>query len=328
MKKILLTLLLLTSSISFSAEMPELPNYQVVRELGEGAFGKVYEIQDFEGNRFALKTYKELPWNDDFAVMLGEYQREYQRGQTLDHPHIIKSHALLSWMEEGEEVHGVVLQYIAGKTLFATPSKSITAEEALKGIDDFIDSIQYALSLDLVHLDLHQGNLMISDAHELMIIDLASFFTFDEIFQFILNVKEEELEEEPTVVTEEEPTAKENKEKKLKVFFKKNMNLFKKIKTELKQNNPVDVKNNFRKAKSEPDRTPILASNFDKVVAICRRILAKSDMDRQDKLDLYSSMTRLSFEYQEDMEERLKIPAQYYLNQLKETIHSTNYSYD
>lgn len=70
-------------------DMQRLDQYQIVKNLGEGSFGKVrLAIHQPSGRQVALKTIprRKLLSRD----MVGRVEREIQYLQLLRHPHIIK----------------------------------------------------------------------------------------------------------------------------------------------------------------------------------------------------------------------------------------------
>jgi serine/threonine protein kinase len=66
--------------------------YTITKELGNGAFGRVYAVEDSKGQKFALKTYMiEMEKVFEGHIFL-DLEREFSRGQMLDHPNIIRSY--------------------------------------------------------------------------------------------------------------------------------------------------------------------------------------------------------------------------------------------
>ncbi len=164
--------------------------YVVLDKLGEGAFGKVYKVRDENGHLLALKTlerqerspYGESEDSTSAANLMNDAKREYAAGQKLDHPNII--HSVDLWINnsaEGNLSGFIVLDLVNGATLYDTASKSLTHDEVLENCAAIVDALEYGFSQDLIHLDLHWGNVMIDDQHRVMVIDLASFFSTNEI---------------------------------------------------------------------------------------------------------------------------------------------------
>ena len=156
--------------------------YTVIKKLGAGAYGKVYAVENSKGEKFALKSYISYanprnPFSDS--------EREFQRGQILDHSNIIKSFDLFTSVGPDDTITtNLVLQLVEGNVLYRIPKKTLSYTEAVNAAIQFCNALHYALSFDFMHIDLHEGNVMLSHDSNIMIIDLASFFTYDELINF------------------------------------------------------------------------------------------------------------------------------------------------
>lgn len=91
--------------------------FSISRQLGEGAFGEVYAVKNSLGETFALKTYKvsEQEYTDNWLGALADAEREFQRGQMLDHAHIVKAYDLFSAKSCIQATNYLVLQLVEGK---------------------------------------------------------------------------------------------------------------------------------------------------------------------------------------------------------------------
>lgn len=188
--------------------------YTPIDLLGEGSFGKVYSVVDSQGTIYAMKSYKDQSW--DYIELLetfGSVEREYERGQLLNHPNIIRSYDFFkSDIENGEQNSNLVLQYVDGKPIYKVKHPELSKETAITASLELIDAMRYALSFDLLYLDLHEGNIMLDKNNKIMVIDLASFFDFEEIEKYFFN--------KPTYTSKyAKKQAISIKEKKLEKFF-------------------------------------------------------------------------------------------------------------
>lgn len=108
------------------AAEPTLGDFRIVREIGRGGMGVVYEAEQLSlGRRVALKV---LP----YAAMLDErqlqrFKNEARAAAGLHHPHIVPVHAV--GCERG--VHYYAMQYIEGQTL----AEQIRRLRATAGLD-------------------------------------------------------------------------------------------------------------------------------------------------------------------------------------------------
>lgn len=181
-------------------------------------------------------------------------EREFLRGQLLNHPHIVRSHVLFTTELENLKLSNIVLDYIDGQTLFKIKKGQISDKNSLKAALQLVDALSYALTLNFLHLDLHEGNVMLDKDSQLMVIDLASFFTYDELFAFVSEETSLEAEKEEKGVSQNSPalnsratfkavasvkinslvpskiTTESSKPEKLRKFFDQNPRLFQQLK--------------------------------------------------------------------------------------------------
>jgi hypothetical protein len=225
-------------------------------------------------------------------------------------------------------MHNLILDLVEGQTLFQTQKGSFSSKEAIYQIKQFCNALHYALSQELMHIDLHGGNIMISNKFEVKIIDLASFTSFEEIRGFA----QEQLEETPVAVEADannnSPLQKRaikaelepNKREKLRKFFSKYPHFLEKFQKRHR---------NFRGKKKpwvveEPEEKTIIQSEkttFDEmfiwtVTEACVDILLKSNLRREVKVNLCAEIKKLAWNQSEDIAEHKENSADHYLNEL------------
>jgi serine/threonine protein kinase/tetratricopeptide (TPR) repeat protein len=106
-------------------EFPGTPRFEIVRRLGAGGMGVVYEALDREQQcRVALKTVQTLQ-----AEALLRLKNEFRALQDLDHPNLVNLGELCEvegrWFFTMELVHGVnFTQYVRGAAPFPEPSSA------------------------------------------------------------------------------------------------------------------------------------------------------------------------------------------------------------
>ena len=117
--------------------------YHLIRLLGKGGFGSVYEVAKKEPDgktdqRAALKVLHPAHARDEKTVR--RFHREARLAQKLDHPHIVKI------LDSGtcEDFHFILMEYVEGKTLldfiespaFPLPSSAEEFTQILTSVKD------------------------------------------------------------------------------------------------------------------------------------------------------------------------------------------------
>lgn len=153
-------------------------DYTVIAKLGAGSFGEVFSVKDRENAIWALKRFKEEG--------TAEALREYKVGQALKHSSIVKAVDLL--VEDRENGNSFLLmELVKGKTLSRIKKKSFSNKQAVSAILQFLRGIKYALGHQMLHMDLHAGNVMLDKHATLKIIDLSGFLTSQEVLNYLFN---------------------------------------------------------------------------------------------------------------------------------------------
>jgi serine/threonine protein kinase len=139
-------------------------HYTVVKELGRGAFGTVFLAEDDTQQILALKR-----WPGDTQAA----KIEYTLGTRYDHPNLIKAYEhFLARDDIGYQWSYVVLECADGKTLNDTSFSQ--QEEAMSCVHQLITALEYLLEEQMIHDDLHGGNIIIDKEQQVKLIDLSS----------------------------------------------------------------------------------------------------------------------------------------------------------
>ena len=142
-----------------------LDNYEVIRQLGKGGYGKVYEVKNKKtGEIRACKHLSKLSIKN-----LEKFEREINILIKTDHPHIIKLYeifesqrSLYLVMEEckGGEVFDKIIEHIQSKQMYSE-------KDAANMFQQVMSSIEYCHNNGICHRDLKPENLLyLNDGNE------------------------------------------------------------------------------------------------------------------------------------------------------------------
>jgi serine/threonine protein kinase/formylglycine-generating enzyme required for sulfatase activity len=144
--------------------------YELVRKLGQGGMGAVYEARHTKLNKtFALKVLPPGFASNEAAVT--RFEREMQAIGQLDHPHIIKATDAGEW----NGTHILVMEYVEGTDLsvLVKTRGPLSVRDACKAIRQAALGLQHAHEHGLVHRDIKPSNLFVTKSGQIKLLDLG-----------------------------------------------------------------------------------------------------------------------------------------------------------
>jgi len=139
-----------------------LDSYEVIKQLGKGGYGKVYEVKNIKtGEIRACKHLSKLNIKN-----LDKFRREIEILKKMDHPNIIKLYevyeserSLYLIMEEckGGEIFDRIIQHIQEKKMYSEKDAAIIFEQVMS-------CIAYCHNRNICHRDLKPENLLYLNA--------------------------------------------------------------------------------------------------------------------------------------------------------------------
>jgi len=147
----------------------EVGGYKIVREIGRGGMGVVYEAEQQEPRRrVALKVLRGLE-ADEYHVKL--FRREIQALARLRHPGIATIYEA-GRTEDGQ--HFFTMELVAGEPLSAyVRAHEVGLRERLELFLKIAEAIQYAHEHGVIHRDLKPSNIMVDAEGHVWILDFG-----------------------------------------------------------------------------------------------------------------------------------------------------------
>jgi serine/threonine protein kinase len=144
-------------------------HYRVVRRLGRGGMGVVYEAEDVRlGRHVAIKLLSEKFSKSPVAVE--RFQREACTASSLNHPNICTVH------DVGEHAgcHYIVMELLEGRNLRQTIlSGLIPAEQMVAFGIQIADGLAAAHKRGIVHRDIKPANVFVIERERIKILDFG-----------------------------------------------------------------------------------------------------------------------------------------------------------
>ena len=150
-----------------------IPNYQMIRVLGQGGMGSVMLARSvLDGRVVAIKTL--LPEVAVSEQSLKRFMREIEVAASLQHPHIV------SYIEHGTH-NGIVYlvsEYVGGmdaSKLAKTRGGKLNYQEVIIIIEQTLSALHFAHGLGFVHRDIKEQNILVDGSYPKYVAKLTDF---------------------------------------------------------------------------------------------------------------------------------------------------------
>ena len=168
-----------------------LGNYKIQQKLGAGGQGTVYKATDQKLGRTVV--IKVLP--PELTVKesnLKRFEREARLASALDHPNI----CTIFDLEEARGLHFIAMQHVEGRNVRQLVNgRPLELESALRIAIQVTDALAVAHARGIIHRDIKSGNVMVTSAGQVKILDFGLAKLLDETEAATSGIHQTELTE-------------------------------------------------------------------------------------------------------------------------------------
>ena len=176
--------------VSWSVQEQRIGAYRIVRLLGHGGMGVVYEVEDASGAHVALKLFTGGAKNRAFLEK--RFKAEAKLLSTLDHPHLVKVRDVGMDEMTGNPwfTMDLVLNAVGEPETLEDARRrgGISNEQLLGWYHDISEELAYLHAHGIVHRDVKLENVLVDDSGHAFLSDFGISRIFDDKLRSQLDV--------------------------------------------------------------------------------------------------------------------------------------------
>src|SRR5205085_421537 len=148
----------------------QLHAYRLIREIGRGGMGSVYLAERVDGaysKQVAIKLVRPI----NSMEILERFRREREILASLDHPNIAR---LIDGGSTEEGLPYFVMEFVEGQPInHWCDDRKLNVSQRLELFRKVCDAVQYAHQRLVVHRDLKPGNILVTTAGDVKLLDFG-----------------------------------------------------------------------------------------------------------------------------------------------------------
>jgi serine/threonine-protein kinase len=148
--------------------------YELDEVVGRGGMAEVWRGRDVRLGRVVAVKMLRVDHSGD-ATFQARFRREAQSAASLNHHNIVAVYDTGEDMFNGSRIPYIVMEYVEGQTLreMVRDRARFTPERSIEVIIATLDALEYSHRAGIVHRDIKPGNIMITTAGEVKVMDFG-----------------------------------------------------------------------------------------------------------------------------------------------------------